>query len=496
MLFKRHRHQPGVMALLIMSILAGCTGLENAFTERSLNEFRQRTKKANTCVKHFKAIDRITEDTADAKTFRIPGFPYLRINRFLASYAPKKLTGTSFTQWLQYLRRLDRQARSIEFANLPDYIRARHKDLPIKIERCADLFMAVDFKQRHIKEALLQSYFVPDAYNRWSQIAGLYPLSVIPVRFGIMHLHQSQRNDFKQSTVPKNPHRYAPATAQTYDPHTVQAIFRNTNKDALGIPLYNAHDLKILFALFAPVFEIGTESGDDKPGRVTFNTTGRLQIDTKHPAVYHHLAYTRFRGRVLTQLVYTIWFPARTAQHALDIFAGPLDGLMWRVTLDHHGRPMIYDSAHPCGCYHLFFPVRPWSIAHVEQHAFHGEPPVAPIAGPPLHQGQRIYLRLKPGTHYLTSVTAKRTGHKSSHRYRFLEANMLRSLAHPEGRKSLYGFDGLVAESARPERFFLWPMGVASAGTMRQWGHHATAFIGTRHFDDADLFGRILTRRR
>ena len=27
---------------------------------------------------------------------------------------------------------------------------------------------------------------------------------------------------------------------------------------------------------------------------------------------------------------------------------------------------------------------------------------------------------------------------------------------------------------------------------MRQWGHHATAFIGRRHFDDADLFENIL----
>jgi hypothetical protein len=25
---------------------------------------------------------------------------------------------------------------------------------------------------------------------------------------------------------------------------------------------------------------------------------------------------------------------------------------------------------------------------------------------------------------------------------------------------------------------------------MRQWGHHATAFVGRRHFDDADLLDR------
>ena len=32
--------------------------------------------------------------------------------------------------------------------------------------------------------------------------------------------------------------------------------------------------------------------------------------------------------------------------------------------------------------------------------------------------------------------------------------------------------------------------GIVSAGAMRQWGRHATAFVGRRHFDDADLFER------
>ncbi|MBI3045060.1 MAG: hypothetical protein HYY78_19780 [Betaproteobacteria bacterium] len=40
------------------------------------------------------------------------------------------------------------------------------------------------------------------------------------------------------------------------------------------------------------------------------------------------------------------------------------------------------------------------------------------------------------------------------------------------------------------ERVLFWPMGIASAGTMRQWGRHATAFLGRRHFDDAGLIER------
>ena len=55
---------------------------------------------------------------------------------------------------------------------------------------------------------------------------------------------------------------------------------------------------------------------------------------------------------------------------------------------------------------------------------------------------------------------------------------------------SAFGPQGLIAGTERLERFFFWPMGIASAGAMRQWGRHATAFVGRRHFDDADLLER------
>ncbi len=41
--------------------------------------------------------------------------------------------------------------------------------------------------------------------------------------------------------------------------------------------------------------------------------------------------------------------------------------------------------------------------------------------------------------------------------------------------------------AGRLERYWFWPMGVPEPGAMRQWGRHATAFVGRRHFDDADL---------
>jgi hypothetical protein len=76
-------------------------------------------------------------------------------------------------------------------------------------------------------------------------------------------------------------------------------------------------------------------------------------------------------------------------------------------------------------------------------------------------------------------------------RYEMHPYDELRSLADGAGgRRSIFGADGLVAGTERAERFFFWPMGIASAGAMRQWGRHATAFVGRRHFDDADLIER------
>ncbi len=74
------------------------------------------------------------------------------------------------------------------------------------------------------------------------------------------------------------------------------------------------------------------------------------------------------------------------------------------------------------------------------------------------------------------------------------EYDILRSLPTADGYHSLFGRYGLIAGTERPERFLLWPMGIRSPGAMRQWGRHATAFVGRRHFDDAFLIESLFTR--
>jgi hypothetical protein len=100
---------------------------------------------------------------------------------------------------------------------------------------------------------------------------------------------------------------------------------------------------------------------------------------------------------------------------------------------------------------------------------------------------ERPLLRIQSGTHFILRVGLVR-GSDSLARYELQPYGELRSLLRLDGgRASAFGADGLVPGSERAERFLFWPSGIVSAGAMRQWGRHATAFVGRRHFDDADL---------
>jgi hypothetical protein len=121
-----------------------------------------------------------------------------------------------------------------------------------------------------------------------------------------------------------------------------------------------------------------------------------------------------------------------------------------------------------------------------------------PLALPDAPRGSRVRVRVAADTHYVSGidfVTNREAPYHapltSNATYRLADEHDLRSLPIQNGgRRSLYGQDGLVAGTERTERWLFWPMGIESAGAMRQWGRHATAFVGRRHFDDHDLVER------
>jgi hypothetical protein len=271
------------------------------------------------------------------------------------------------------------------------------------------------------------------------------------------------------------------------------AMLEGTPKDALGIPVPDSGDLERLFQVHAPVWLLDQRDDDDRIGRLALADDGGVRVDTSVPTVYRRVAHTRYGDRVLLQLVYSVWLPARPKTSGLDLLGGHLDAVLWRVTLAPDGTPLLYDSIHSCGCYHQFFPTaraeplpRPDTLdetAFVPQHL----PAVSPR--------QRIALRLEAGTHYVQRIllSAPDAGGRTTD---WLDDDALRSLPLAAGgRRSAFRPDGIVAGSERGERWLFWPMGVREPGAMRQWGRHATAFVGRRHFDEVRLMERYFRLR-
>ena len=191
-------------------------------------------------------------------------------------------------------------------------------------------------------------------------------------------------------------------------------------------------------------------------------------------------AIANSRRRDLSAAGLTFWFSERRARRqTFDLLAGKLDGVVWRVTVDSAGEALVYDSMHPCGCYHLFFPTDRVTARALPDTL--DESMFAPQTVAKVSSGERVVLRIESGTHYLQRVLRPHRMIDSSRDYQVQIAHLARRGG---GTRSAYGEDGMIAGSERGERWFFWPMGIESAGQMRQWGHHATAFVGRRHFDD------------
>jgi predicted DNA-binding antitoxin AbrB/MazE fold protein len=444
----------------------------------------------------------VAAQVVDAQAARIDGYPYLRVNRFLSSYR-NEVSGEAFENWISRLQELAIEGWQIELMNLPIQDRHRLDDLlgttfpasPTLIDAlhaCGNIMRKNDLDQREKQDELRENATVPEEYQTWQRIVGFYPLTALAFRSGINRWHEQTLETYG-IPLPKLPvkghlPRYSPArNSYSLSAGEVADIIKQSSENPLAIPVPDPAGQKRLFDSFAPIFEIDVASGDDKIGVPVWKGNKTPVIDTLKPTVYRQLSHTRMGKQVLLQLNYLIWFPSRPKNAAYDLLSGHLDGIIWRVTLLPDGKPWIFDSIHACGCYHLFFPTRYTLIS--EQQSTLEEPAFMPQQPLNLNEGERTVIRIASTSHYIERVyfSSEQSDHETH--YQWDDANSLRSLPMSGGnRRSLFGQDGIVAGSERSERFLFWPMGIPSPGAMRQWGHHATAFVGRRHFDDPRIF--------
>ncbi len=488
--------------LLLGITLGACTTLQQPIKQdESDSEFNE----TQTCTSFISATEATirTANVIDAESRRIPDYPYLRTNRFLSDFRHEKLSRQAFGNWLNHLLTLAMNGWRIELANLPHAARnelarlayqINHSGMSVyeTLQYCSNILIAINLDEPDDQENLKLTADTPDEYNTWQRLIGFYPITALVFRSGINRWHKYTRQIFalplNNLPVSGSLIQYAPPLYSTQlTSLQVSKIISSSFNNALGIPEPVEEDVKRLFDSFAPIFEIDVVTIDDKIGAVEWDNNDQAEINISSPTVYQHISYTRINENILLQLNYTIWFPSRPKTSTFDLLGGHLDGITWRVTLLPNGEPWLYDTIHNCGCYHLLFPTKNASI--LKQAQTFNEPVLIPQGLLDFQSNLRPILRIAHGSHYIERIYFESSRSTQLINYQFTNSKELRSLKLNDGNyRSLFGQDGIIKSSLRNERYLFWPMGIPSPGAMRQWGHHAIAFVGRRHFDDARLF--------
>jgi hypothetical protein len=478
---------------LLAVLLAGCAMLPVPTRSERIGE----TGPLGNCADFFASLDKRTRAAGvlDPGVFRVKNYPYLRVNRFLASFRAEVNGQAAFEAWASRMQSLDQEARQYEIANLPDSAVAildavnGRAGLYKKVVSCGDLLKEADFRDIENQQDLLNRVSVPDEYIVLRRVLGIYPLTRLFVSHGVSKWHAAAHKSFSiEPPVNRQTIRYVPD--QKIDRRSMGPIFAPTKRDALGIPVYSPEQRESLFRMYAPVWEIQIQSEDDRIGTPIWNDKGVLDVDTRKPLTYTLLSFTRFGKQILTQLNYIVWFPSRPKQSDWDLYGGLLDGLNYRVTLDSHGVPLLYETVHNCGCYYKAYPTKRLQTRAKIDYA---EPPLILMAADLNPSRDFVTVSMESRTHYVQHFyRLPRKFHPEAAAYSLADYGQLRSLFYSGGaRRSMFDQYSLAPGSERLERFILWPTGVLSPGGMRQWGRHAVAFAGRRHFDDPFYMDRM-----
>lgn len=501
------------VACLVL-VLTGCASSGGYFPAQQIRQAQNDYPQAQSCRRLLHDIQSlvIANDRQDAGEQPVTHFPYLRSNRFLAAVARADLNTQQTGQLLRLLRQTGTSAMQGEVRNLPGPARQQlqqslqgsfaGKDINQVIDLCGRLLVDSELRSSTVLNYVKSQLFVDDNYNTWQRIVGLYYITLFPVLWGINDWHDDAMAVFNtpaaELPVRGTLQRH---TLQVEEPaltrQQAQQLLERASANPLQIPLPDREQRRRLIESFAPVWEIDTASPADRIGVPYWPAPAAASpyIDTGHPVMYTKLSHDFFQGEVLLQINYMIWFPERPCRSALDILCGHIDGLIWRVTLSSNGLPVMFDSIHSCGCYHQFFPSP--GLRQKQKDTWLQEPILVPYTLSNVGESQRVVVRLASGSHFINAVSVEPHALASElatvpvTRQRY---DTLRSLPVNGGQsRSMFDTHGLVPGTQRAERFLLWPMGVPSPGAMRQWGTHATAFVGRRHFDDPCLMENLFT---
>ncbi|KHT62286.1 hypothetical protein RJ45_18055 [Photobacterium gaetbulicola] len=500
-----------LFVVTVTVIMGACATTDSAIYSHTLQN----------CLSHLSAFKKEVkrQQVSDVQVVSHLAFPYLAFDRFSQSQLAAVVTDNDRSQWLDYTAQLAARQRQAEFNNLV----VNHFELPV-LDHCASKLTEEAKHNDQVWSAIVQQEIaIADSYETWLRVFGLYPISSQLAQSAInkekkrilLGFHTPQRSQptvqyrlaqrpSKTNQLASATHTQAPRANTTINQTQIEAWFNRALSDStLNWPMLSDSQISQLHTYYAPLIAVEQSSGitfrpeDNIPGAVRYlPLEEKPAVDTSQPAIYLHHSYTRLYGKTYLQLNYSLWFANRTPTSSLDPYAGQFDGVLLRLTLDHRGRPLLLDSIHHCGCYHMVFNLS-------ENFTFANASPdietpllferIVPSYGtmPPSWS-----VTLSHGEHMIKQLDwhekSPAMGAKP-HALEPIDYDQLRQLpTSKQNTISLFDQRGLLPSSERLESTYLWPFGIPSAGATRQLGHHAIAFIGIRYFDQPRLFEQIV----
>ena len=457
--------------------------------------------------------DVIDDDDANDRQFsRMKDFPYLRSNRFLASFYDEVENTANFKNWVDLLQQNAFQANKIEIANLSESKRnellkfmpksmEKETDVNLLVEKCSATLRTSDLALDANRQLLIDQSRVASSYSTLRRIAGLY----YPVKYAVdwsikreyAKVAERYKTELSKIKTKGKVTRYYPKQQEVQlSKLNVARIIRRSAFNHLRVPLPEGKELDDLFYTYAPIWEVDVVKNNDLIGKPFWEKGKKYpSIDTKTPVSYQFISHVRYEDKIFLQLNYVIWFSGRSSKSALDGQSGRMAGLTWRVTLNDVGEPILYDSTHNCGCYHHFYPTN--KLAKRAGDFDKGELMIAPQKQiPEFKLGQRLVLPLAHNDHFLLRVYNENDYKNEKKEYSLAPYDELRSIALDKRHKSLFDEDAIVLGSKRWQGWYLASLGIDDAGSLKQVGSQATAYTGKRHFDDAYLLERYFVLKK
>ena len=457
----------------------------------------------------FEKLDKIVEqfEGREASSFPVPGFPYLRTDRFLWSMEDRINTDNEL-QWIEAMRQLDLRARDKEIRNLPDEALAQlrqsltaaadRRELKAAVGHASEQLLAHDRQYSGYLSAVKEAVQVTGEYVTARRVFGLYPIAAVPVTaatkkqydvFREWHAADLEALEFDgQLTVFK-----PAAAARSHESRKdLRRLFDPSRCNDLGLPDLSAQERKRLVLAYAPVIEQDVVGSYDLFGKIKWRSE-RVKIDYGSPTLYYYFTHSLLNGAPVLQVNYAFWYSGRFGENAPRIERGPLDGVTIRVTFDPGGDPVMVDIMNNCGCYHFFVPRRE-KIAQINSSS-NGLYPFVPAWLPDEFPDRRLHLRINSGWHQIQKITARQVP-VDAVVYELRPYDELEALPRGENvTENVFSPDGIMKDSSRIEPYIFFSMGIPKVGYMRQRGHHAIKLVGRGHFTDTDIYDRYFLFR-